>query len=195
MEETAAKGEACSRTLIMGVGNPLFGDDGVGSCLAMALAACHPALNVEVRETPGLWEIGILSGWEAVIFIDAVRGDAKEGPKLFKIETGRLGEEEVRELLSSLDPHRASPIALALLSVAAGASAGDWYLLGIPVLSLELGHGLSSETLENAKRALRLLERLLRRRGCALSLDLKCIEEELGKLCSSEAVGGGGSVL
>ncbi|MCX8166074.1 MAG: hydrogenase maturation protease [Acidilobaceae archaeon] len=186
MGETAAEGEGCSRTLVMGIGNPLFGDDGVGSCLASALFECHQGLNVEVRETLGLWEMGTLNDWETVIFIDAIGGDAKAGPRLLKIEPERLQEGEAREFLGSLDPHRASPVALAVLSAAIGTSAKSWYLLGVPAKSLEPSRGLSLETLENALRASQLLERLLKRLGCPISLDLRCVEEKLRKLCLDE---------
>ncbi|MCX8196432.1 MAG: hydrogenase maturation protease [Acidilobaceae archaeon] len=187
MAQARAEGEGCARALIVGVGNPLYGDDGIGSCLATALMKCVPGINGEVRETLGLWEVGMLHGWGLVVFLDAAR--ISEGPKLFKVEPGRLNAQELEEFMRSLDPHSVSPAALVALAAASGQLSGDSYILGIPALSLEPG-GISSATFESALRALEVLERLLRKYGCELSIDDECVRSELLAACPLAREGG-----
>jgi hydrogenase maturation protease len=60
-----------SDTLIIGYGNPLRGDDGVGWTAAQTLAARHPELTVITRHqlTPELAET--ISHFARVVFVDA----------------------------------------------------------------------------------------------------------------------------
>lgn len=62
------------RTLVVGVGNPILGDDGVGIHVLRELAR-RPAEGVEYREASlsGLELAESLRGFERVIIIDAVK--------------------------------------------------------------------------------------------------------------------------
>jgi hydrogenase maturation protease len=60
-------------TLVVGLGNPLRGDDGVGIRVVQALAEYDLPHNVEVLDggTQGLGLVNLLEGQQRVIFVDA----------------------------------------------------------------------------------------------------------------------------
>jgi hydrogenase maturation protease len=60
-------------TAIIGLGNPLRGDDGVGVRVAELLAACQLPKDVEVIDggTQGLGVVNLMEGRQRVIFVDA----------------------------------------------------------------------------------------------------------------------------
>jgi hydrogenase maturation protease len=67
--------------LVLGVGNPLMGDDGIGLRAIELLAACDLPSNIRIEEigTPG-WAIGAwLENTSSVILIDAVQMGLKPG--------------------------------------------------------------------------------------------------------------------
>ncbi|MCX7670654.1 MAG: hydrogenase maturation protease [Anaerolineae bacterium] len=59
--------------LILGLGNPLQGDDGIGCRVAEALADCALPSDVEVMDggTPGIGLLHLLEGRRRAILIDA----------------------------------------------------------------------------------------------------------------------------
>lgn len=61
------------RTLLLALGNPLRGDDGVGAALLDALAAfpLPPDLDVLEGGTPGLETVLLLQGYQRVLIVDA----------------------------------------------------------------------------------------------------------------------------
>jgi hydrogenase maturation protease len=61
-------------TLILGVGNPLYGDDGAGPRLVEMLAERNLPPNVQVQDAglPGWGLPSWLEGWETVFLVDAV---------------------------------------------------------------------------------------------------------------------------
>jgi hydrogenase maturation protease len=71
------------RTLVLGLGNPILGDDGIGVRVAEAVAAALPAaMAVEVDEAcaGGLELMERMAGYDRVVLIDALcRGDAAPG--------------------------------------------------------------------------------------------------------------------
>jgi hydrogenase maturation protease len=60
-------------TLIVGLGNPLRGDDGIGTRAIQMLATEALPKSVELVEggTQGLGLIGLIQGWRRVILVDA----------------------------------------------------------------------------------------------------------------------------
>jgi hydrogenase maturation protease len=61
-------------TLILGVGNPLYGDDGAGPRLVEMLAERNLPPNVQVQDAglPGWGLPSWLEGWKTVFLVDAV---------------------------------------------------------------------------------------------------------------------------
>lgn len=178
---------ACDSVLVVGVGNRLYGDDGAGSCFADALERCNPELSVEIRETLSLWETGLFEGRALVVFVDAVNAQPLGSPRLYRLEPRALDPEELSSMLSSADPHDASPAVLVALAHAAGVLKGDCYLLGVPAARIELGRGLSGEAVRALLSSVHLLERLLSRYGCSAELKPECLESALRE-CSSPSL-------
>ncbi|MGB9521629.1 MAG: hydrogenase maturation protease [Anaerolineales bacterium] len=101
------------KTLILGVGNILKGDDGLGVRVAQVLSqrALPPDVIVEEIGTPGLDLVTYIEGWEKVIIIDAV--EMGEIPGTWK----RFTPEEVKliagdEVLSLHEPNIADVLEL-----------------------------------------------------------------------------------
>jgi len=69
------------RTLILGLGNPLMGDDGAGSEAARMLNESVLPENVTVMDagTPGWGLVELIRDWPAVVIVDAVQLGLKPG--------------------------------------------------------------------------------------------------------------------
>lgn len=125
-----------SGALVIGIGNPLRGDDGVGSLLAelaaeAAAAATGPAASLAVRHlqqlTPELAEE--LAMLKRVLFIDAWRAPAGAEPVLEAIEPAA----------GTAESHRLEPAQVLAVSQVLYGRAPEAWLLKVP--GEEFGHG------------------------------------------------------
>ena len=68
-------------TLVIGIGNPFQGDDGVGVRVAEQLAneLLPPGVQVQELGTPGWGLVNAMEGWQRIILIDAVQMGAEPG--------------------------------------------------------------------------------------------------------------------
>jgi len=125
-----------ARILIVGYGNPLRGDDGVGFHAAVRLAAGFAGGEVEVRAvhqlTPELADD--LSRAELAIFIDAA-AEGEPGAVLLR----RLSPEGGAQAFT----HQATPPALLSASRALFGSAPEAVLFSIPVESAGFGESMT----------------------------------------------------
>ena len=124
--------------LIVGLGNPLMGDDGVGALLAESLAqslAGHPRAEVLIGGTDLLRCAGEIEGRERVILIDAVESDS----------AGEITvtDEDPPEGLSVGTHSLSAPAAVRLLRRLMPEVRFTWLLAG--VRSVRAGEGLSPE--------------------------------------------------
>ena len=133
-----------SRTplLVLGLGNVLLGDDGVGGA-AVSLLLDHYDVPAGVRVfdggTLGLSLLPYLEEADAVILVDAIRADAPSGSHV------RLEGDEVPPAVAT----RLSPHQIGVADLLDGARWLDSYparvvLLGLVPESISLGVGLSS---------------------------------------------------
>jgi len=70
------------RTLVLGIGNPILGDDGVGFHIAQELAKKIKDENIDVKDTSvnGLNLLELIVEYDKLIVIDAIMtGEAKAG--------------------------------------------------------------------------------------------------------------------
>lgn len=90
------------RVLVIGFGNPLYGDDGFGSCLAQYLMQFNNF--VYDGDAHGIGILGTLADYDVLIFIDV---DARLPPGVVAVERieGSLTVQETR----LVDAHRAPP--------------------------------------------------------------------------------------
>jgi hydrogenase maturation protease len=139
------------RTLVLGLGNPFCGDDGLGPRAAEILSEKRLPAGVEVRQagTPG-WDLpNWLEGWPRVILIDAVEMGLVPGARR------RFNPDEVRliasdEFLSAHEPDLATGLALA---EALDLLPEELVIFGVEPERCEPGTDLS----RSAERALELL--------------------------------------
>lgn len=102
------------RILIIGIGNILKGDDGLGVRVAEILSQRELPAGVVVEEvgTPGLDLINRFEGWQKVILVDAVKMGAQPGTwKRFSPQDVRLIA--IGNVLSLHEPDLASVLELA----------------------------------------------------------------------------------
>lgn len=168
MTETTGRGGAQPRPVaVLGMGNVLLGDDGIGPYVAALLRArFHLPETVACEDigTPGLDLIPHLSGRRVVILVDALGTGGDPG-------TVRTYERE--EIASSLVTNRLSPHdpglaeALATLELA-GDAPERLYVVGVVPAACETGMGLSPELRAAAPDALREVVRLLASEGVEL---------------------------
>jgi hydrogenase maturation protease len=101
-------------TLVLGIGNPLMGDDGVGNRIIELLAekALPPNVKIEDAGLPGWGLPAWLEGWPSVILVDAVQMGCLPGSwKRFRPEEVQVELEN--NALSLHQPDLACGLALA----------------------------------------------------------------------------------
>lgn len=131
------------QALVLGIGNLLIGDEGVG-CLAVAELSRRYTLPPSVEcvdgGTAGFELLPMLAGRDHLILIDALRDDREPGTVIM------VEDEQVpRAFMSRTNPHQ-----LGICDVLAAAQLTDTMpgrltLFGIEPKELEVGIGLSPE--------------------------------------------------
>ena len=128
-------------TLIIGLGNPLRGDDGVGVRAAQALAEQKLPPGVEVLDggTQGLGIVNLLEGRQRVIFVDAA--DMGAAPGEFRRFT--LDEAQLLGNDRHLSLHNANLRDALLLAQALDMLPAEVIIFGVQPASLEWKTSLS----------------------------------------------------
>lgn len=148
------------RTAIYGIGNILLDDDGIGPAVVNYLSANHTFgddVTVEDLGTPSLDLPNYLTGFDRVIFIDAVAVDAPPGTiRLFSRDEIIAAPPGIR-----ISPHEPSiNDALIVLDFAGGAPR-DVVLVGVVPETLENGMTLSPAVFKAVPRAAMLARALV----------------------------------
>lgn len=89
------------RTLVLGVGNPILSDDGVGIHVARILKAMNfPGVEIDELPASGLEALDIIRGYDRVIIIDAIKtSDGKPGDMYL------LEEKDFEKAIHGSSPH------------------------------------------------------------------------------------------
>lgn len=127
--------------LVLGLGNVLCGDDGVGVIAVHLLRRMYelpPGVRVVDGGTLGLDLLALIAASDRVILVDAVRGDAPAGTLL------RIAGDDVRPAVYE----RLSPHQVGVADLLAGAALCDRYpeevtIVGIVPATMELQIGCS----------------------------------------------------
>ena len=82
------------RTLILGIGNPILGDDGVGFHIARELARKIKDENIDIKDTSayGLNLLELIVGYDKVIFIDAIMVLDGQIGEIYKLRPENLAD-------------------------------------------------------------------------------------------------------
>ena len=147
--------DTSSDLLVLGLGNVLLGDDGVGPAMVARLRDTHTipqGARCVDGGTLGLSLLPYLEDARMVILVDAVAADASpgtlvrfEGPDVAPVVAARLSPHQigVADLLEGARWHDRAPTKLVLL--------------GIVPESIELGVGLSTPVLRSMPELLELI--------------------------------------
>ena len=76
------------RTLVLGIGNPFLGDDGIGFDIAQELARVIKDENVDVKDAslPGLNLLELIVGYDKAIIIDAIMTEHGEVGEIYRLK-------------------------------------------------------------------------------------------------------------
>jgi hydrogenase maturation protease len=144
-----------TRLLILGLGNLLCGDDGLGALVARAIAArCEVPGGVDVLDggTLGLALLPHLEDAERAILVDAVQADAPPGT-IVRIEGEAVGP----AVSSRLSVHQVGVADLIDAARLRGRVPPTLVLLGVVPETIALGVGLSAPVRAAAGDLLRLV--------------------------------------
>ncbi len=94
------------RTLVLGIGNPILGDDGVGFHIAQELAKEIKDENIDVKNTSvdGLNLLELIVGYDKVIIIDAIMTEDGEVGGIYRLRP----ESFVKTVHPTTSPHNAN---------------------------------------------------------------------------------------
>jgi hydrogenase maturation protease len=78
-------------TLVLGIGNPILGDDGVGIEIARRLKEQVPGITAEETNEAAIALLDLITGYDKLIIIDSIKtGQGKPG-ELYKLSLEDLG--------------------------------------------------------------------------------------------------------
>lgn len=83
-----------NKLLVLGIGNTLLGDDGVGIYVARKIRAeYHQKASIDVAETNlgGIALLDLIAGYEKVIIVDAIITKKKRAGHIYKLSLEDLG--------------------------------------------------------------------------------------------------------
>jgi hydrogenase maturation protease len=139
---------------VLGVGNVLMGDDGVGPYTVKLLEARYEFPEyVELQDlgTPGLGITAVFSEYDAIILIDAVSASKSPGDvKLYRKE--QLVQVPLKTRVSPHDPALVEALLFAELS---GKCPKEVLLVGVVPESCELGCGMTAPVQAGMETAIR----------------------------------------
>jgi hydrogenase maturation protease len=154
---------------VLGIGNVLMGDDGVGPYTVKQLEARYEfPEHVELQDvgTPGLGITSVFSEYDAVILIDAV--NAKKNPGEVKVyRKDELVQVPVKQRISPHDPALVEALLFAELS---GKCPKEVLLVGVVPEACELKCGLSAAVLAGVEAAIGVVVVELEQLGAAVKL-------------------------
>ncbi len=151
------------RTVVIGLGNPLMGDDGLG-LVALERLRAEYALPPEVELVDGgTWGMNLLPVIEdaaRVILIDAIDVAAAPGTPL-RLERERLP----RYLATKISPHQVDLRDVLALAELRGTLPADTVAVGLQPARIALGNDLSEVLLCRVDELVLLVVRELAERG------------------------------
>ena len=127
-------------TLVIGLGNPLLGDDGVGLAALQRLAALTFAPPVELLDG-GVWGLALLPEIEragALLLLDAVQGDRGPGA-IYSLDAEHIP----RLFGGKLSPHQVDVRELLALAELRGALPHRLHVVGVQPAAMNYGDDLS----------------------------------------------------
>ncbi len=154
------------RVVVLGIGNTILSDEGVGVHAAQALQAKHELPDyVEVIDggTAGMELLGPLSGVDLLVVLDAVK-TGRAPASVVKL----TGDEVPVFFRSKLSPHQVSICDVLAALEFSGDKPRDLVLIGVEPESLELGLELTPTVAARVPEMVALVAEELATRGVAV---------------------------
>lgn len=150
-------------TLVLGIGNLLIGDEGVGCKAVEELNRRYimpPGVECIDGGTAGFELLSLMDGKDLVILIDAMRNELEPGTSVM-VE----GEDVPKAFLTSISPHQ-----LGISDVLAAAQLtdtlpGQLVLYGVEPKNLDVGIGLTKEVEAGMEKVIDAVIKQLRNLG------------------------------
>ena len=100
------------KTLILGLGNPILSDDSVGFRVIQGLRAefSRPGLTLMESSASGLGLLDLITGYDKVIIIDAIKTESGQAGKIYRLSAENLSD--TRHLTSPHDINLATALEL-----------------------------------------------------------------------------------
>jgi hydrogenase maturation protease len=160
------------RAVVLGIGNIILSDEGVGVRAAEALLAAYDLPDgVEVIDggTAGMELLEPLSGTDVLVILDAVKGGRPPGTPVTL-----AGKEVPVFFRSKLSPHQISICDVLASLEFIGDSPGDMVLVGVEPESLELGLELTPVVAASVPKLVAMAVAELATRGVRLKEKVSC---------------------
>lgn len=131
------------QVLILGLGNPLLGDDGIGMRITTELAGVRLPAGVSVRQggIAGLGLLDLIAGFQRVIVVDAAEMGCPPG-HVVRFTSADVQFKTAKALLS---PHQIGLGEVLALAEALGVAPPELVIIGVQPDQTEVGAGLSPE--------------------------------------------------
>lgn len=152
------------RLLIIGLGNPLMGDDGAGIYIVEELKKSDLPEYVDVIDggTAGVGLIDLMSGYSRVIVVDAVRGE--DGISSDEILIRYVFKYDENPLsLDNCSLHEMELTSVLRLMKTLGMPIPEITIVGIPAVNIAPGIGLSEECRRYMQESISLITGRLNR--------------------------------
>jgi len=160
--------EEVNRVLILGLGNLLLGDEGIGVRVAEELKGLELPNGVAVVEggTGGLGLIGLMEEYQKVIIVDA----ADMGHPPGRVVRFTPLEAQLKTVETPLSLHQIGLGEVLALAKALEVAPAEWVIIGIQPRRVEMGAGLSSEVEGAIPQIIRIILDELDATGISLHL-------------------------
>lgn len=153
-------------TVVLGVGSPLMGDDGLGVHVVEALRhrwSPDPALVFLDGGTWGMRVLPHIESAERLLLLDVIR-DGRSPGDLIRLEKAELP----RHLHQKLSPHQIDLAEVLALAELRGTFPAEAVALGVQPERIDLHHGLSSVVSASVPGLIQAVREQLRSWGHAL---------------------------
>lgn len=143
------------RTLILGLGNPLLGDEGIGGRVIEELRGLELPAGVELADggTAGLGLIGLMEGYQRVIIVDA----ADMGRPPGHVVRFTPSEVQFKTAEAPLSLHQIGLGEALVVAEALEMAPAELIIIGIQPGRIEAGVGLSPEVEGAIPQAIRMV--------------------------------------
>ncbi len=193
IERGATKPAKRPRVLILGIGNRLLRDEGVGSCFAEALASLDLPewLKSVDGGIGGLSLVHDMEGFDVLFIVDALsqdEGSAGEA-KLFKVNPDAIDPKEALNMVTQAGSHGIVPEILIAAASAFKMLPPMSYVVGIVPETIDLGDYLSLKAIEGCVKALSLIKGALKEYDLEININVDDMRRKILELCGSSRGG------